>query len=408
MASTIKRCIQYDLFKLKAVTGQMYYCTDTNVLYKDNGPNKESRTRFNAIIVNTNYERLNSIKPVIGKFYYVKDTNELWMFDTRWRLRISESTAYNTYAIAGEPTSSGGHSYLSPIINASEFITGKSGDKIIDNNGLLGDGSVIIRDSNRIARGIISADLAYQHLVFNSYLDNGFLFLPNSHLPYNNLSTSLGALHLGVDREINSTNSGLNLSGQARYYGTWNNYGDMYVIDKIEHDGSVGVDYTPNLDEIILKIFIKCSTTKKEYDGSSKKVTTYITIRPISTTEAIANIASVNANTTDSVVFNDLGEMLVTGADILEENTTFDCTRKITYANGHTICTYSFINYETGVDIVLKQNSSEVQIELPAVWSESGIVEEYKMSLWKKNKVLTSNDIDITSKRTNNIRRITY
>ena len=83
MFKEIIKCTQYDLMRAKAKVGQMYFVTDSRLLYKDNSNSIAQRLVFNAVILHTESERINSIKPVIGKFYYVEETNSLWLFDTR-------------------------------------------------------------------------------------------------------------------------------------------------------------------------------------------------------------------------------------------------------------------------------------------------------------------------------------
>ena len=232
----------------------MYYCTDSRILYKDHGPAIQNRLRFNATILQTDNQRVNDIKPTVGKFYYVIESNSLWLFDTRWVLKIGDNTAYNTYGIEYSQTYNG--QYYTPVINTDTSISGIYGDKIIDNNGLLGDGSVVIRDTNRINRGQISADNVYQQLVVESKLDNGFLFIPNGHMPYKDLSTSFGALHLTVDKKlVDELNDYSEFQGCAHYYGTWHNYGDMYVIEKNKYP-MVKANFTPSVNSQIFKYSI--------------------------------------------------------------------------------------------------------------------------------------------------------
>ncbi len=406
MSKSIIKCMQYDLFNLVPVTGQYYFCTDTRTLFKDNGATKDSRIRFNAQILNTEYERLNAIKPTIGKFYYVIETNQLWLFDTRWNLKIGTPDVYNSYITSYSNIYAG--DYISPVINTDTTITGPTGDKIIDNNGLLGNGSVGIRDSNRLIKGLIEVNNLNQQLTFHSYLDNGFLFIPNSHLPYTDLSTSLGALHLTVDRDINNSDDNLELTGQAYYYGEWNNYGDMFIINKIKNDLTIGLDYTPNVDKTLVKIFLTCTKTEIE-DDKEVKIKTHIIIRPISTTQGIANIVSIDANDEGAIVQNDIGELICTSASVLKESKTINCTRKISYSNGYTYCTYTFDGYDSNDKIILQENSNTKIATIPKIWSTDGSADEFYISVWNKKKVLTDEDFDIpTSISEQYIKRVDY
>lgn len=392
MARQIIKCNQYDLFNTTPVTGQIYFCTDSRVLYKDNGPAKDSRSRFNAIVCNSDNDRLNNIKPVVGKFYYVVNTNQLWLFDTRWVLKIGSSSQYNAYAINNSAQYGG--NVITPVINSDETIVGVDGDKIIDNNGLLGDGSVAIRDSNRIIRGLTKVDNTNQQLTFSSYLDNGFLFIPNANLPYKDLSTSLGALHLTVDRDISDINQELDLSGQAYYYGTWNNYGDMYLINRDNSSYSAGIDYTPNLDKVIVKLFFTSSFSTKDELDEEVQMKSFITIRPISSTAAVANVVILKESDATSVTYNDVGELLYTDSGSLEENKIIDCKRNITYENGYVYCSYIFPDYDNA-KIIVRQRDSISLVTMPEIWSDTGECDDFKMSTWTKHKVLTDADIDI-------------
>lgn len=377
MFNDIIKCTQYDLMRAKAKSGQMYFVTDTRALYKDNGNNIEQRLRFNAIILHTDYERLNSIKPTIGKFYYVEETNALWLFDTRWVLKIGKNLAYNTY-YAGE--------YISPVINVETNISGPTGDIIIDNNGLLGDGSVVIRDINRISRGIEKANLTYNRLELKSYLDDGFLFIPNAHLPYNDLATSLGALHLTVEKNQVNYASNLNLNGAAHYYGTWNNYGDMYLIQK--DNSMITPDYIPINDYELVKFYI---TSTKQTDNGV--VTNHIVLRPISDSLAIFQIISILDEDSSSVVQNDMGELIYTNSGNVLENVMYECTRRIITDNDEYKCEYILDTHGEVITISQAKNSIIYNVKLSNNWTDDNETVLIRSDKWIKDKVLTHNDL---------------
>lgn len=378
MFKEIIKCTQYDLMRAKAKVGQMYFVTDSRLLYKDNGNSIAQRLVFNAVILHTESERINSIKPVIGKFYYVEETNSLWLFDTRWVLKIGNSAHFNTY-YAGE--------YISPVINVDESITGKNGDKIIDNNGLLGDGSVVIRDNNRIVRATIKSDNIYNNVTIKSYLDDGFLLIPNAHLPYNDLSTSLGALHLTVEKKDTINGLNLNLNGSAHYYGNWNNYGNMFLIQK-DNNNDIYPDYIPVNDYEIVKYYITCT---KHVD--IMYVTTHIVIRPISDSVAIAHIISINDENSNSVVQNDMGELIFTNSGEIVDNTTIECKRRIINNNEYRISQYTFDTY--GDSIIIKQHKESIsmEVEIGETWADNSSNNTISVNKWVKDKVLTSREI---------------
>lgn len=379
MFKEIIKCTQYDLMRAKAKVGQMYFVTDSRVLYKDNGNNVEQRLVFNAVILHTESERLNSIKPTIGKFYYVEETNSLWLFDTRWVLKVGDTTNYNTY-YAGE--------HVSPVINIDEQITGANGDKIIDNNGLLGEGSVVVRDINRIVRGLLKADNAYNNLTIKSYLDDGFLFIPNGHLPYNDLSTSLGALHLTVEKKDTNNALNLNLNGSAHYYGTWNNYGNMFLIQE-DTNAVIYPDYVPINDYELIKFYI---TSTKKIDAHT--VTSHIIIRPISDSLALAHIISVNDENSNSVVQNDLGELIFTNSGDVVDNQTIECRRKINDTGDCRISQYTFDTYNDTITIKQNKESILLEVEIGETWADDSSNNTITVKRWIKDKVLTSSEIE--------------
>ena len=378
MIKTIIKCTQYDLLRAKAKAGQMYFVTDSRILYKDNGNSTAQRLRFNAVILHTDAERLNSIKPTIGKFYYVEETNSLWLFDTRWVLKIGNELTYNTY-YAG--------TYISPIINVETAISGVNGDKIIDNNGLLGDGTVVIRDINRIARGTEKANLTYNRIELKSYLDEGFLFVPNAHLPYNDLSTSLGALHLTVEKDEINNATNLNLNGCAHYYGTWNNYGNMYLIQK-DTSALITADYCPVNEYELVKFYI--TSTKQTENGL---ISNHIILRPISDSLAIFQIMSVMDENSSSVVQNDMGELIFTHSGAVLENLMYECTRKITTNDKEYKCEYILDTHGEIITISQNKNSMTYETKLSNTWADDNSIISTRCDKWIKDKVLTYSDV---------------
>ena len=359
--------------RAKAKSGQMYYATDIRKLYKDFGDNIEQRLVFNAVILHTDAERLRHIKPIVGKFYYVEETNCLWLFDTRWVLKIAESAIYNAY-YADE--------YISPIINTDNEISGLNGDKILDNNGLLGDGSVIVRDTNRINRGMLKSNTNNSQLEVKSYLDDGVLFIPNAHLPYNNLSKSLGALHLTVEKKDMTNLDELNLNGSAHYYGNWNNYGDMYVVQK-DKDNVIYPDYIPTDECDIVKFYITC--TRQVADT---KNVTYMVIRPMSESRAMVHILTTT-DSNNSVVQNDMGELIFTQSGDIIDNCIIECTRKITNNANYKISQYIIDNYNE--TIIIKQDRETIvpEVEIGDTWADDKSDTTILVNRWVKDKVLT-------------------
>ena len=67
----------YDLMRTKPKIGQLYFLTDSRVLYKDFGNDLSQRLRFNAIVLYSDNDRQFNVRPEPGKFYYVEESNSL-------------------------------------------------------------------------------------------------------------------------------------------------------------------------------------------------------------------------------------------------------------------------------------------------------------------------------------------
>ena len=382
----------YDLMRTKPKIGQLYFLTDSRVLYKDFGNDLSQRLRFNAIVLYSDNDRQFNVRPEPGKFYYVEESNSLWLYDTRWVLKIGSGLQYNTYAIDG--------GIMSPVINTDESVTGINGDKIIDNNGLLGNGSVVIRDVNRMTQGIIESDSLNSYLIYKSFKQNGMLFLPDASLPYNDLSTSLGALHLTIEHY--ESNDDLKLKGNAYYYGDWNNAGNMYVIKKI-NSNNIYPDYNPANDEEIVKYYIECSKTETEpniNEGTSsivKNVKTYFSIRPISNHSAYIHIISFYDDNINSVVKNDLGELIFTNRNELILDETLECNREIYIEKKKHISKYILDKYNDNI-IIEQEESGVMTCIISELWKDKDKEAKLSIDMWKKFRVLTTEDLESINK----------
>ena len=382
----------YDLMRTKPKIGQLYFLTDSRVLYKDFGNDLSQRLRFNAIVLYSDNDRQFNVRPEPGKFYYVEESNSLWLYDTRWVLKIGSGLQYNTYAIDG--------GIMSPVINTDESVTGINGDKIIDNNGLLGNGSVVIRDVNRMTQGIIESDSLNSYLIYKSFKQNGMLFLPDASLPYNDLSTSLGALHLTIEHY--ESNDDLKLKGNAYYYGDWNNAGNMYVIKKI-NSNNIYPDYNPANDEEIVKYYIECSKTKTEpniNEGTSsivKNVKTYFSIRPISNHSAYIHIISFYDDNINSVVKNDLGELIFTNRNELILDETLECNRETHNKKKKHISKYILDKYNDNI-IIEQEESGIMTCVISELWKDKDKEAKLSIDMWKKFRVLTTEDLESINK----------
>lgn len=378
--------MNYDLMRAKPKVGQLYFLTDSRVLYKDYGNDPSQRLRFNAVILYNDNDRQFNIRPETGKFYYVEESNSLWLYDTRWILKIGSGSQYNTYTNVG--------GVISPVINNDESITGTNGDRIIDNNGLLGNGSIVVRDINRMSQGMIESDSLNSYLMFKSFKQNGMLFIPDASLPYNDLSTSLGALHLTVEHY--ETNSDLKLKGNAYYYGDWNNAGEMYIIKKANVN-DIYPDYNPTNDEELVKYYIECSKTSTVSDSASKNIKTYFSIRPISNHSAYIHIISFYDDNVNSVVKNDLGELIFTNRNELILDETLECTRNVSIEKKKHISKYILDKYDDIITIE-QEETGPMDCIISELWMDKNNIPTLSVNMWKKYRVLTTADLENINK----------
>lgn len=378
--------MNYDLMRAKPKVGQLYFLTDSRVLYKDYGNDPSQRLRFNAVILYSDNDRQFNVRPETGKFYYVEESNSLWLYDTRWILKIGSGSQYNTYTNVG--------GVISPVINNDESITGTNGDRIIDNNGLLGNGSIVVRDINRMSQGIIESDSLNSYLMFKSFKQNGMLFIPDASLPYNDLSTSLGALHLTIEHY--ETNDDLNLKGSAYYYGDWNNAGEMYIIKKANVN-DIYPDYNPTNDEELVKYYIECSKTSTISDSTSKNIKTYFSIRPISNHSAYIHIISFYDDNVNSVVKNDLGELIFTNRNELILDETLECTRSTSIEKKKHISKYILDKYDD-IIIIEQEETGPMDCIISELWMDKNNAPTLSVNMWKKYRVLTTADLENINK----------
>lgn len=380
MFNDVIRCTTYDLLKIKNKLGQIYFCTDNLVLYRDNGFSDTERTRFNAKVLSTENERIKS-KPEQGKYYYVIETNGLWLFENRWSAQTPNIAKYNSYTMTNQ--------ILSPVINTNEEITSSlTGDKIIDNNGLLGNGTIVIRDGNRIIKNTMEVNNVSQQIQNKSYVDDGFVFIPNANLPYANLNEGFGALHLTTEIvKPYSTNSSNNIKGMAYYYGDFNTYGNVYTITKQEN-ANVKPDYIPEGNDT-LKIFIELNKLLL-VNETSKLLKTYITIIPLNKTEADISIIQFYNEDNKSVVVNDVGDYIYTGYEDLLISTKFTTNRKYTINNAKGINQCDYYLSEFDYTITFKQINDVTTCIVPTQWSDASSIVTYNNVIYTKDQLISS------------------
>lgn len=132
---SIYKLTAYDLMCTKISNGTYYVTTDTKQFFVDsNGV----RLPLAVTMISTERERLNNIAPHNNYKYYVWETNTLWGYNNKW-IVLDGNYSY----------SPSGYYYTNNAIGPSTT----DPNEVLDNNGLLRDGAVVVRDSNRIIKG---------------------------------------------------------------------------------------------------------------------------------------------------------------------------------------------------------------------------------------------------------------
>lgn len=200
--SQIFKVKEYDLLATALSLGDYYFCTDSMILYKDTD---SGRHVTNAVIVSTEIDRLVNISPANGRMYYVFETNELWLYNAGWTILV------------GQVRTSNGYYYTANNITTTTDI-----NEVLDNNGLLGDGSVCIRDTNRIIKGKMYIDPSNNDLIISSFLGRGITLIPgggvneNGALKIKSILTYDG-LDINGNQVVTSTDGELEFTGSAMY-----------------------------------------------------------------------------------------------------------------------------------------------------------------------------------------------
>lgn len=163
----IIRMNEFDLLRTSIVPGNMYLCLDSQKLYYDETTSK--RVVYNYTSVKTINDLLYNITPSSGTTYYCWEDNSLWLWMNKWIALYSTTTYPSAYVYDSNRNLSEVYRYDQPNIPA-------------DDNGLLKDGSVVVRDRNRIIKGKIYINDANDNMTISSFLGGGIRFLPNGKL----------------------------------------------------------------------------------------------------------------------------------------------------------------------------------------------------------------------------------
>lgn len=197
---TIYRVTEFDLLSIPKSENKIYACTDSRRLYED--ISNVERKVLDVSQIDTEIDREYNFRPTNGVYYYVWETNELWLYHYGWELIIGDRSDLekNQYVY-----SSGGLGYVN-----------KGGCCESDKNGILGDGSVVVRDSNRLIKGKLYIDETDNDLIISSFLGGGIKILPSGSADEN------GSLIIedGV----------LNYQGDSWFNGSLRTTNDMTVV----------------------------------------------------------------------------------------------------------------------------------------------------------------------------------
>lgn len=161
---------EFDLMRTKIKKFNMYMCLDSQRLYYDSTDAESGRIPYSYIGVKTVNDLLYNITPAFGKTYYCWEDNSLWLWMNKWVTIWSQNEYPSAYQYTDWNGSTGSlnnvYRFDEPLMPA-------------DDNGLLHDGSVIVRDRLRIIKGRLYIDDGNDNLVISSYLGGGIRFLPN-------------------------------------------------------------------------------------------------------------------------------------------------------------------------------------------------------------------------------------
>lgn len=180
----IYKITEFDLLRTKVTMGNMYMCVDTQKLYYDGGNTADDRRLYEYTSVRTVNELLYQITPAYGKTYYCWEDNSLWVWLNKWQTLYSQTTYPSAYVYDDIPS-------ITNQGELSEIYRYDLPNMPADDNGLLKDGSVVVRDRNRIIKGRIAVSDENDNLLISSFLGGGIRILPNGKM------TTEGELYIG-------------------------------------------------------------------------------------------------------------------------------------------------------------------------------------------------------------------
>ena len=169
----IYRMTEFDVLRTAIKEGSMYICTDSLQMYYDESAVKRSKYAYTGI--KTINDLMYNTTPNYGTSYYCWEDNSLWLWLNKWITLWSDTNYPSAYIYTTYPTTENPGN-LNSVYNINN---------VLDNNGLLQDGSVVIRDGHRIIKGKLFVNEENDNLTFSSFLGGGIRLLPNGEIDTN-------------------------------------------------------------------------------------------------------------------------------------------------------------------------------------------------------------------------------
>lgn len=197
----IYRMTEFDVLRTAIKEGNMYICTDSLQMYYDESAVKRSKYAYTGI--KTINDLMYNTTPNYGTSYYCWEDNSLWLWLNKWITLWSDTNYPSAYIYTTYPTTENPGN-LNSVYNINN---------VLDNNGLLQDGSVVIRDGHRIIKGKLFVNEENDNLTFSSFLGGGIRLLPNGEIDTN------GELFIGDEGNsfLRSSLSLMNNEGYVDY-----------------------------------------------------------------------------------------------------------------------------------------------------------------------------------------------
>lgn len=172
----ITRITEFDLLRTKVKKNNMYICIDSKKMYYDISDDQiTGRTLYQYTGVKTINDILYTITPTTTTVYYCWEDNSLWLWNNKWITLYTDTTYPSAYRYDDIDILTG-KGILSPVYRNDQPYM------LADDNGLLKDGSVVVRDRQRIIKSKLYINDNNDNLVISSFLGGGIRLLPNGHL----------------------------------------------------------------------------------------------------------------------------------------------------------------------------------------------------------------------------------